>query len=100
CYDAFERMLHSHESAARGRMLKKTPGNRVMAALVVRRPSGIHPVFGGHNPGSSRAMSNNKGETYEEDVYGSMRCVPGVPGVDYRTGTGGNKRSVEVRQTF
>src|ERR1700694_4961425 len=78
-------------------MRERTPGDRrkrrlsshgVLAAFVVI-PAASIPVVEGD--------VQSKGGTNEEDVSGSMPCVPGV---ECRAGTGENKRSVEVRQTF
>src|SRR5437868_9731080 len=78
-------------------MLERPPGDRhkrrlslyaALAAFIVIPVVSI-PVFEGGCP--------TKGGTNEEIMSGSLPCVPGV---ECRAGTGENKRSVEVRQTF
>src|SRR5450755_1862645 len=78
-------------------MLERTPGDRrkrrlslygALAAFIVISVVSI-PVVEGDCP--------TKGGTNEEDMSGSLPCMPGV---ECRAGTGENKRSVEVRQTF
>src|ERR1022692_4334987 len=78
-------------------MLERTPEDRrkrrlslygVLAAFIVISVVSI-PVVEDDCP--------TKGGTNEEDMSGSLPCLPGV---ECRAGTGENKRSVEVRQTF
>src|SRR5438477_6016030 len=78
-------------------MLERTPGDwhklrlslyGVLAAFIVISAVSI-PVVEGSCP--------TKGGTNEEDVSGSLPCVPGV---ECCASAGENKRSVEVRQTF
>src|ERR1700680_4867096 len=78
-------------------MLERTPGDR-------RNGGGRCTASWGHSSSYFSALSPcrlgrcpTKGGTNEKDVSGSMPCVPGV---ECRAGTGENKRSVDVRQTF
>src|SRR5439155_26280655 len=95
-WDTLRCMLHWQESTARGECYRERPKIGVNGGCRCTASCRHSSSFQRPQSPSLRPCPT-KGGTNEENVSGSMPCLPGV---ECRARTGENKRSVEVRQTF